>query len=148
MARAVRSGLLLWNDSLDLAHALAMSEGESDQLTGQTLDYWHAIMHRREPDYPNSGYWFRRVGAHPAFPAVLAGAKAAVAASGCGEDDEARQFVDDSEEWDAFGFVSLCEKHETTTGATNDLVRAIQVAEIRALVDFSVTHAGSAPGVL
>jgi|SaaInl4_135m_RNA_FD_contig_31_1765253_length_1073_multi_8_in_0_out_0_2 hypothetical protein len=146
MARAVRSGLLLWNDSLDLAHTLAMSDGEADELTGQTLDYWHGIMHRREPDYPNASYWFRRVGQHPAFDAVLQGAKDATARSCAPKDDEARAFVEAAAEWDAFAFIALCEKYETATGVTNRLLRAIQVAEIRVLLDFSVAHAASAVG--
>ncbi len=146
MARAVRSGLLLWNDSLDLAHTLAMSEGEADALTGQTLDYWHGIMHRREPDYPNASYWFRRVGKHPAFDAVLQAAKSVVATSGAPSDDEARRTIDAADEWDAFAFIALCETHETTTGATNALLRAVQVAEIEVLLDFSVAQAAVSPG--
>ena len=141
MARALRAALLLWNDSLELAHTLAMSEGEGDELAGQTLDYWHGIMHRREPDYPNSSYWFRRVGRHAAFPAVLVQAKAAVAASKAPEDDEARRFVSSADAWEPFGFIDLCEEHETAVGATNDLLRSVQVAEIRVLLDFTIEHA-------
>ena len=141
MARAVRSGLLLWNDALDPAHTLAMSDDVDDDLSRQTLDYWHGIMHRREPDYPNAKYWFRRVGDHPTFPAVLTAAKVAVDASGSPAGDPARQLVAAAEHWDSSAFIDLCEAHETSETQTNELLRAIQVAEIGVLLDFSAGHA-------
>ncbi|MAF12725.1 hypothetical protein CMK11_19930 [Candidatus Poribacteria bacterium] len=141
MARAVRSGLLLWNDALDLAHGLAMSESANDELARRTLDYWHGIMHRREPDYPNSKYWFRRVDRHPVFPAVLAAAKAEAEEA---PDDEAGRVILTADEWDPFAFIDLCERHETTAGRTDALLRAVQVAEIVALLEFSVHEAAGA----
>ncbi len=141
MARAVRAGLLLWNDALALAHELAISEAVNDALARRTLDYWHGIMHRREPDYPNSKYWFRRVDGHPVFPHVLAAAKAEATDS---PSDEAGRFILASDEWDPFAFIDLCERHETTAGPTNALLRAVQVAEIVALLQFSANEAAGA----
>lgn len=58
----VWAGLLLANGEDEASHRVSQSfEGESD------FDYWHGLMHRREPDYGNASYWFRRVGQHPAF---------------------------------------------------------------------------------
>lgn len=63
---AMVSLALLWHDHLDAAHKLCQDhEGDQD------CDYVHALMHRREPDYSNSKYWFRAVGRHPAY-AILA----------------------------------------------------------------------------
>src|SRR5262245_45470401 len=59
--RACLSGLWLAFDFLDEAHVICQ---DLDTPEGS---YWHALMHRREPDYPNSKYWFRRVGTHPIF---------------------------------------------------------------------------------
>lgn len=54
------AGLWLRFDFLDDAHAICQrEEGEPDH------DFWHAVMHRREPDAANAKYWWRRVGAHP-----------------------------------------------------------------------------------
>lgn len=53
--------LLLWHDHLEASHTI--SQGIS------TVDgsFVHAMMHRREPDYWNSKYWWRHAGQHPAF---------------------------------------------------------------------------------
>ena len=44
----------------------------AQDLETQEGSYWHAIVHRQEPDAGNSGYWFRQVGKHPIFPALRA----------------------------------------------------------------------------
>ncbi len=54
------AGLWLRFDFLDESHAISQAD-ESDP----DRNFWHAIMHRREPDAWNSKYWFRRVGNHP-----------------------------------------------------------------------------------
>ncbi len=63
------AGLRLIHDDLDGSHRCSQAiEGEGPANSG---DYWHAIMHRREPDYGNSKYWFRHVGEHPIFPRLV-----------------------------------------------------------------------------
>lgn len=53
------SGLWLLIGELDRSHKI------SQQFESADGSFWHAIMHRREGDYWNSKYWFRRVGDHP-----------------------------------------------------------------------------------
>ncbi|QDT16009.1 hypothetical protein [Alienimonas californiensis] len=61
-AELVKAGLLLLHGDLDASHRISQAyEGDRD------ADAWHALMHRLEGDYGNSGYWWRRVGAHPIF---------------------------------------------------------------------------------
>ena len=56
---ACRAGLWLYHDFLDESHTI------SQDLHTAEGSFWHAIMHRREPDPSNSKYWWRLVGPHP-----------------------------------------------------------------------------------
>src|ERR1039457_5804329 len=67
---AVLAGLYLYFSCCDEALRVAQD------LHTAVGSYWHAIVHRQEPDAGNSGYWFRQVGRDPVFPA-LRGARAA-----------------------------------------------------------------------
>ncbi|QDV16657.1 hypothetical protein Pan153_12880 [Gimesia panareensis] len=62
-ATAVKAGLLCIHDYLDESHQFSQSvQHDGRHRAG---DYWHHIMHRREPDYSNAKYWSRAVGYHP-----------------------------------------------------------------------------------
>ncbi len=64
-AEILKAGLLLLHGDLDAAHRIAQQyEGDRD------ADAWHALVHRLEGDFGNSGYWWRRVGDHPIFAAL------------------------------------------------------------------------------
>src|SRR5437016_6034779 len=60
-AAGCSAALWLYHDFLDEAHGISQS---IDTVEGS---FWHGIMHRREPDASNAGYWFRRVGEHAVF---------------------------------------------------------------------------------
>jgi hypothetical protein len=53
------AGLWLLAGDLEASHAISQSDERSD------ASFWHAVMHRREGDFSNAKYWFRRVGHHP-----------------------------------------------------------------------------------
>ncbi|MEM9367432.1 MAG: hypothetical protein AAGD07_15685 [Planctomycetota bacterium] len=59
-----RSALWLLAGDLDRSHTI------SQDLPSQEGSFWHGIMHRRENDFSNAKYWFRRVGNHPAFAQI------------------------------------------------------------------------------
>jgi hypothetical protein len=59
MAACCISGVWLLHDFLDESHTISQS------IETPSGSYWHAIMHRREGDFGNSKYWYRRVGRHP-----------------------------------------------------------------------------------
>lgn len=103
-ALAVQAGLWQLSDFLEESHQLAQSV--QGQASG---DYWHGIMHRREPDYGNSKYWFRRTGAHPVFAKLGEEADVILQESPAGEADEWRERLGVPDRWDPFAFVDLCQ---------------------------------------
>lgn len=58
---ALQAGIWLYVDDLNRSHEI------SQNLETQSGSLWHAIMHRREGDFWNSKYWFRRAKGHPFF---------------------------------------------------------------------------------
>ncbi|MGF1634738.1 MAG: hypothetical protein ACFCVE_12875 [Phycisphaerae bacterium] len=64
MAACVLSGLWLWHDFLDESHTI------SQAVESPSGSFWHAIMHRREGDFSNAKYWYRRTGQHPCMPGI------------------------------------------------------------------------------
>ena len=140
MGHALQSGLLLWNDALDASHTI------SQNIESRTGSYWHGIMHRREPDYSNAKYWFRRVGGHPTFPALREQALALLQ-SGSVESDSLADYIEaigEIEDWDAFRFVDWCQAADgdrSTSKAVKAFLQAIQVEEIKLLLDYSYQQA-------
>lgn len=55
------SGLWLLAGDIDRSHTI------SQDISNSEGSFLHGIMHRREGDYGNAKYWFRRVGSHPVF---------------------------------------------------------------------------------
>lgn len=81
------AGLWLYVDELDRAHAAAQS------LETPTGSFWHAIMHRREGDFSNSHYWYRRTGHHPAMSRINVAGGGAGAGTSVGHYDP-HDFID------------------------------------------------------
>lgn len=103
---AVKAGLLMFNDFLDESHEYSQSvQGAGRNAAG---DYWHGIMHRREPDYSNAKYWYRRVGSHPIF-GDLANEVSRLLETSKGIDDTWQSRLIAGGDWDPFAFVDLCE---------------------------------------
>ena len=125
---AVASALLLWNDDLDASHTL--SQGLPDPF-GCWL---HGTMHRREGDFSNSKYWFRKVGTHAGF-APLSRRAATVLAQASGQPSPALAAL--AERWDPFAFVDLCAAATGENGATAALLESLQAAELELLTELA-----------
>lgn len=112
-AALCRAGLWLAYNFLDHSHRISQDDPTSEG------SYWHAIMHRREPDAWNSKYWFRRVGDHP----VIAQLRQQAAAT-LGYDYTS-----------PFEFVDFCERVRGHGSAEEQLARQVQRLEWQLLFD-------------
>lgn len=126
MAACFISGLWLLHNFLDESHTI------SQDIHTSTGSYWHGIMHRREPDYPNSKYWFRRAGEHPIFPALCVAAGEFAAAAEC---DQTTSFLAKQADWDPYRFVDACEAARPGSG-DEQLCRNIAQLEWQILFDY------------
>jgi hypothetical protein len=114
---AALAGLYLyfgcWQEAHETAQDVQSAEGS----------YWHAIVHRQEPDAWNSDYWFKQVGRHAIFPAL----RQAAGALG----------VDFGPEWRPGAFIKLCEEARSSPhGDRERQALAIQLAEWQLLFDY------------
>lgn len=130
MAGGCISGTWLYHNFLEDSHKLSQS---IDTPTGS---YWHGIMHRREPDFANSKYWFRKVGIHPIFEALQRDA----ASLARGQDTSALFLVEQGT-WDPFAFVDLCEACLSGQSSDEMLCREVQQREWELLFEYSFQKA-------
>lgn len=118
---ALEAGLSQMRDDLDHSHSCSQSvEGRGRHQAG---DYWHAIHHRREPDYGNAKYWFRQLGRHPLFKQL---ASRAAEVFDLTADSAAQSWKTRLTQggWDPFAFVDLCRDCEQD--GKSSLARAAQ----------------------
>lgn len=132
MALACIAGLWLYHDLLDDSHLV------SQNLSTAEGSFWHGIMHRREPDYSNSKYWFRRVGDHEIFPQLLQAGASVIEGSGT-----PRPIVQllKNDRWDPYAFVDCCAEHYGQGGAGEQACKRLQQIEWECLFSYCFDHA-------
>ena len=112
MARACHAGLWLYHDFLDESHSI------SQDIHSTTGSFWHAIMHRREPDAGNSKYWWQRVRSHPVLDQLAREAPSL-----------GYKFTGPSD------FVDFCERVRGTGSSEETLAKRVQLLEWQLLFD-------------
>ena len=118
------AGLWLYFSCFDEAHETAQEDSSAEG------SYWHAIVHRQEPDAGNSAYWFRRVGRHPVYRG-LASLAADIIAHHPGATLEL------GADWDPLSFIAFCEAARDQSGSPMESAALeIQRAEWQLLFDY------------
>jgi hypothetical protein len=130
-ATACLSGIWLLHNYLDQSHVI------SQDLHSCTGSFWHGIMHRREPDYGNSAYWFRKVGEHPVFGDL-------VIQLSQGATDKTDLGLICAGQWDPFAFIDLCAQGSDPADETTKLCQQITCVEWQLLFDYCY-HLAIAP---
>ena len=128
MAQAARAGLIPEAGGWDRAHRIVQ------EMNTPEAEYWHAIVHRREPDSSNAKYWFRRVGQHPVMDQLV------IRFSGPeGSDKTLVQAFMTGVQWDPFKYVDACMAYQE--GGEKELfpfLLDLQRQEFTLLVDYCI----------
>jgi hypothetical protein len=112
-----------WNEAHEIAQSIESPEGS----------YWHAIVHRQEPDVGNSAYWFRRVGAHAIFPDL--------------RDCAAVLGFDPGSRWNPTAFTEYCEQANRRPGSEAErIAQQVQRAEWQLLFDYCASRGAAKSG--
>lgn len=122
-SRAALAGLLLrmgcWTESHTVSQDIQSPEGS----------YWHAIVHRMEPDSSNAGYWFHQTGKHAIFPELLRGAADIL------KSDSPKHWRLKNA-WDPFLFIDWCDEAREKGGPAEVAAVEIQMVEWQLLFDW------------
>ena len=131
-ALCTRSALFLYFSALDESHKISQS------IPSATGSYLHGIMHRQEPDYSNSKYWFRRAGRHELFPTLR---EECIRLRYRSELIEKR--LSSRPDWDPDWFIDQCEQAVNGNGPRDVVedLELIQRLEWRLIFDYSYRRA-------
>lgn len=128
----ITAALHLLNDDLERAHRLVQAR-EGDQ----TADYLHMLVHRREGDWSNTGYWVRRAGEHPVYATLLTTIRSESA------DPKIKDVISSWKRWDPNVMLELCRQaeREKPDTETADAASWLSTLELASALDWCVREA-------
>lgn len=129
MARCCLAGVWLLHDYLDQSHAV------SQQIETPSGSFWHGVMHRREGDFSNAKYWFRRVGRHEVLDQL---GPAVASLAGDGQSGPTSLLTADGT-FDPYKMVDACQAARHGVGEA--FCRRVQQLEWELLFDHCYRHA-------
>jgi hypothetical protein len=122
--KAALGGLFLYFSCATECHELVQN------LNSAEGDFWHAILHRQEPDAGNAAYWFRQTGSHPVFEELARRADEIAAKY------PAANFRGGGK-WDPLFFIEFCGRAGSEPGSPVEAAALeIQRAEWQLLFDY------------
>ena len=124
MFSLVRGALLYAVDALAQTHAL-VQKVNSDEAA-----YWHGMVHRREGDFDNARYWFRRAGTLAFFPALHRAAA------------EHSPTMSRQQNWDAYLVTGQCEQVRFGADDLTAELLKLQRTEFEVLFDYCWRRSG------
>ena len=125
------SAVWLWHDFLDQSHEI------SQHIKSTSGSFWHAIMHRREGDFSNAKYWFRKVPEHAVYEEMTAAAESLLAQ----ESQISISQLTSEGTWDPFLFVDLCQQAVTVEPSLLPFCQKLTRAEWQLLFDYCYRQA-------
>ncbi len=114
----IRAGLFYYHN------ALADSHKEAAKTEGDAAAYWHGMVHRREGDFENARYWFRRAGEQPFFQELQSRAS------------DASPHMARQPNWDTFLLVHLCEQYKYGEAEYKKEIGHLQKVEFAVMFDY------------
>jgi hypothetical protein len=114
----IRGGLYYAVDAIHEAHVVFQ------EASGDLGAYWHGMVHRREGDFENARYWFRRAGKLPFFDSLHHAACEHSAVM-------ARQA-----NWDPYLFTGECEQARFGAEEGIKQLAALQLIEFEGVFDY------------
>ncbi|HAA77550.1 TPA: hypothetical protein DCE37_20755 [Candidatus Latescibacteria bacterium] len=136
------AGLHLFNDDLETSHTISQSFGRESVAA----NFWHGVIHRREPDFGNARGWFERArsweGLLQIRDAVQEVLERVLLRPEYGQTRDLafslKQHLDSEGIWDSGYFVDMCERF-SEAGVPDEmeetLLRAVQEAEMVAALE-------------
>ena len=118
MFALTRAGLFYLYDEIGASHRIVQ------EVNTDTAAYWHGMVHRREGDFDNARYWFRRAGTLPLFGDLqrAAGSSSAIVAA--------------QSNWDPYLFTGLCEQERFGANENVGELIKLQRIEFEVLFDY------------